>query len=495
MIDTILHDRYQVRELLTQKAGRRTFLALDLESQNLVILKIIRFNSDFQWDDLKLFEREATTLRNLYHPAIPRYLDYFETTDGFALVQTYINAPSLENLIRSGRKFSESEVVELADQLLNILSYLHNQLPPVIHRDLKPSNILLSNRSGNSIGDVYLVDFGSIQTAASTDGGTITVVGSYGYTPPEQFYGQTTTASDLYSLGMTLIYLITGNHPAQLVSVNGKIQFDRSNLSSKLARWLEKITEYSLDRRFNCTQLAQTALTSSDRSCGNFLNLKPTNSQVELYYNLDQLELKLNDEYTETVWPNRLSARLEDLSFFINSATFACFILFVISHNVLALAYLIFSVFISHAVNEFMVKYLESITYFTCEIMSFDRASKMLKFGTYSEKTEAKKWSKQLEDEVQIDFLVYQPSYTFTNYFDTVSNQEKAGLAFTTPKLSICRGGHQYFISEYRLSDAELHWIGQELSDFLNLELQIIYPTPTISPAQLDVTNYSSYGC
>lgn len=139
-IDTILADRYEIREQLSQKAGRRTFLARDLQSQDLVVIKILRFDPDFQWDDLKLFEREASTLQNLNHPAIPRYLDYFEVdepdTRGFALVQTYINARSLESIVTEGRKFSEVEVIELADRVLSILTYVHECLPPVIHRDI-----------------------------------------------------------------------------------------------------------------------------------------------------------------------------------------------------------------------------------------------------------------------------------------------------------------------------------------------------------------------
>ena len=148
--DNILADRDRVREQLSHKAGRRTFLAWDLQSQHLVIIKILRFDPDFQWDDLKLFEREANTLKNLNHPAIPKYLDYFEVDRpdlrGFALVQTYIDARSLESIIKSGQKFSELEIIELADRVLAILTYLHQQHPPIIHRDLKPSNILLGDR-------------------------------------------------------------------------------------------------------------------------------------------------------------------------------------------------------------------------------------------------------------------------------------------------------------------------------------------------------------
>ncbi|WP_309743997.1 MULTISPECIES: protein kinase domain-containing protein [unclassified Chamaesiphon] len=184
---------------------------------------------------------------------------------------------SIESIIRSGQKFSEVEIIELADRVLAILTYLHQQHPPVIHRDLKPSNILLGDRSGNSIGEVYLVDFGSVQTIASKDGGTITIVGSYGYIPLEQFGGQTTTASDLYSLGMTIIYLLTGTHPAELAQVNGRVKF-QSTISKRFDRWLAQMTEPHLDKRFESAQLAQTALAGRDGSCGDFGYIEPENN-------------------------------------------------------------------------------------------------------------------------------------------------------------------------------------------------------------------------
>ncbi|HEY9704456.1 MAG TPA: serine/threonine-protein kinase, partial [Allocoleopsis sp.] len=211
MLNTIFHNRYQIQELLSKKTGRITLLALDLQTKKSVIVKLLVFNNEFIWEDLKLFEREAQTLKSLNHHAIPKYLDYFEfdlpELKGFALVQTYINAPSLEKSFENGRRFTEDELKQIADKLLEILNYLHEHNPPVIHRDIKPSNILITNRSGNSIGDVYLVDFGSVQTVAKNkEGGTITIVGTYGYMPPEQYFGKAGPASDLYSLGMTIIY-------------------------------------------------------------------------------------------------------------------------------------------------------------------------------------------------------------------------------------------------------------------------------------------------
>ncbi|MEG3842375.1 serine/threonine-protein kinase [Microcoleus sp. herbarium14] len=266
MTAKVLAERYEVQRQLGKKTGRQTLLALDLQTQKLVVIKQLFLGSDFEWQDLKLFEREAEILKELSHPAIPRYLDYLEIDEpdskGFALVQTYVKGKTLEEHLKAGRTFSETEVKELAKSLLAILSYLHKQNPPVIHRDIKPSNILLHSRSGNSVGQVYLVDFGSVQNQAAKFGGTITVVGTYGYMAPEQFGGRSVPASDLYGLGATLIYLVTGLHPTELSQQDLKIQFgDRvTQLNPNLIDWLEWMTEPSLSKRLSSAKEAWRAL-------------------------------------------------------------------------------------------------------------------------------------------------------------------------------------------------------------------------------------------
>ena len=129
LIGQVLHDRYRVQSLLGKQTGRRTFLADDLESQSSVVIKLLLFGPDFTWDDLKLFEREAETLKRLEHPCIPQYLDSFEIETalgkGFALVQSYIDAKSLKYWIEAGRSFSESELKTIAHSLLEILKSLH----------------------------------------------------------------------------------------------------------------------------------------------------------------------------------------------------------------------------------------------------------------------------------------------------------------------------------------------------------------------------------
>ncbi len=295
-IGQIIGDRYQVQHQLGKKSGRRTLLATDLQTGEAVVLKVLTFGHDFEWADLRLFEREAETLQSLAHPAIPTYLRHFEldTPDckGFVLVQSYISATSLEEQVKSGRTFSEADLKELAIALLNILDYLHNRQPPVVHRDIKPSNVLLGDRTGNSIGQVYLVDFGSVQTLASREGGTMTIVGTYGYMPPEQFGSRTVPASDLYSLGATLIYLATGQHPADLPQTDLRIDFARAaHLSPAMTRWLKAMTEPSLNRRFSSAQEALVALDQPLRAGGLALNQPPPGSRVVLKRDAAALEI------------------------------------------------------------------------------------------------------------------------------------------------------------------------------------------------------------
>ncbi|MEG4917217.1 MULTISPECIES: serine/threonine-protein kinase [unclassified Microcoleus] len=297
MTSKILAERYEVQRQLGKQTGRQTLLARDLQTQKLVVIKQLFLGSDFEWQDLKLFEREAETLKALDHPAIPRYLDYLEIDEpdskGFALVQTYVEGKTWEEHLRSGRTFSESEVKELAKSLLEILIYLHEQKPPVIHRDIKPSNILLHSRSGHSVGKVYLVDFGSVQNQAAKLGGTITVVGTYGYMAPEQFGGRSVPASDLYGLGATLIYLVTGLHPTELPQQDLRIQFaDRvAHLNPSLIDWLEWMTEPSLNKRLSSAGEAWRALTNPRNIEKSPVTLQPPGSDIKLAKSSEFIEI------------------------------------------------------------------------------------------------------------------------------------------------------------------------------------------------------------
>jgi serine/threonine protein kinase len=310
-----LNGRYQLQQRISQKAGRQTFLAHDLENEESVVVKILKFGSDFEWENLKLFEREAQILKTLSHPAIPKYLDYFEIDvpdcKGFALVQQYIEAQSLEAHLAAGETFSIAEIQKIAEDCLMILIDLHQQNPPLVHRDLKPSNILLTNRSENGLGQIYLVDFGAVQNQVALGEGTFTVVGTYGYMPPEQFGGRSVPASDLYSLGATLIYLLTKVHPANLPQKDLRIQFEQvTQLSPEFRQWLGKMVEPSLSRRFSLAQIALQALKQPELvNCDALGGRKPEGSKVFLDKDTDVLQILLPPKgfSCASLWGNMIS--------------------------------------------------------------------------------------------------------------------------------------------------------------------------------------------
>ena len=268
--EQILQGRYQLSQQLSNNPSRQTWLAFDLaaEPKQPVIVKLLPFSPQTQWDDLKLFEREAQVLKHLNHPRIPKYRDYFsvEKEEGgglpwFGLVQDYIQGLSLQQLFKSRKRFSEAEAKEIATQLLNILIYLHELSPPVLHRDIKPSNIIWAED-----GQVYLVDFGAVQEKAKAEGVTFTVVGTGGYAPPEQLWGRAVSASDLYALGATLIHLLTGTSPANLPQQGMRLQFqDKVTLTPSFAHWIEKLTDPAPERRFSQARQALMALQAASR--------------------------------------------------------------------------------------------------------------------------------------------------------------------------------------------------------------------------------------
>nr|WP_290226844.1 serine/threonine-protein kinase [Trichocoleus desertorum] len=297
MPNPVLGDRYEIQKQLGKNSGRRTLLAKDLQTQGFVVIKLLSFDNETEWDDLKLFEREADTLKNLSHPAIPQYLNSFELNlrngKGFALIQTYVGGKSLEALLQGGKTFTEGQAKQIAKALLEILVYLHGQQPPVIHRDIKPKNILLTDTSGDRPIQVYLVDFGSVRTAAAEENTTFTVVGTYGYMPPEQFSGRAIAASDLYSLGATLITLVSGTHPSSLPRRGSRIDFSQvADLSPAFADWLSWMTESSLERRLGSAQAALQALEQGQtRNATAAVVTQPADSKVMLNKNADLLEV------------------------------------------------------------------------------------------------------------------------------------------------------------------------------------------------------------
>ena len=262
-VGQVLRDRYQLQQKLGYAANRQTWLATDLSthSHQLVIVKLLAFVGEVQWEDIKLFEREADVLKQLDYPTIPKYRDYFclnEQLLWFGLVQEYIPGATFQDLLQQGKKFTEQQIRQIATDILNILVYLHELNPPTLHRDIKPSNLIWGED-----GRVYLVDFGAVQNKAASEKATFTVVGTYGYTPMEQFGGRAIPASDLYALGATLIHLSAGIAPADLPQKNLQIQFaEFVSLSPSFVAWLQQLCEPAIEKRFSTACVALSSLQS-----------------------------------------------------------------------------------------------------------------------------------------------------------------------------------------------------------------------------------------
>ena len=254
------HLGYQVnRELGKNRLGGRiTHLAEVENSKNQVVIKEFRFaDIDTDWSGFKAYEREIDVLKQLNHPRIPSYLTSFETPQGFGLVQEYKNAPSLA----SENNFTPEQVKQIAISILEILVYLQQRDPQIFHRDIKPENILVDKNL-----NAYLVDFGFARVSNNEVALSSVASGTPGFIPPEEHFGRDLTeASDLYSLGVTLICLLTGTRSVDVGKlINDEYRFDfkslPSNIHPQFIEWLRSMVEPNIKNRFANAAVALEAL-------------------------------------------------------------------------------------------------------------------------------------------------------------------------------------------------------------------------------------------
>ncbi len=197
---------YHIEQVLGKNStgGRVTYLASHLDTQKTVVIKQYQFAKIGNWNSYRAHQSEIRVLRSLNLASIPRYLDSFETPHGFCLVQEYKQAPSLAQV----KDLTLPEIKQVALNLLEILIYLQQQNPPVIHGDIKPDNILIDRQKELKI---YLLDFGFARMGSSDIAISSTIRGTVGFMPPEEMFNrQLSTASDVYSVGATLVCLLTG---------------------------------------------------------------------------------------------------------------------------------------------------------------------------------------------------------------------------------------------------------------------------------------------
>ncbi len=210
--NTILLKRYRIMGVIGGGGMGTVYQARDLNFTDVkrmaAVKEMLTLSSDraLREQALATFQREANILATLAHPAIPNIYDFFEQNNRAYLVMEYINGSDLENILGKTRTLPMEKIVEWTLDLCDVLAYLHGQQPnPIVFRDMKPSNIMV-----DSLGKVRLIDFGIAKTFEK---GKHTMIGTEGYSAPEQYKGNVSPLSDQYSLGATLHHILTRKDP------------------------------------------------------------------------------------------------------------------------------------------------------------------------------------------------------------------------------------------------------------------------------------------
>ena len=272
MEQTLLGGRYQVVRRLGSGGFSRTFLVTDIHLPNhprCVIKQLKVQDKDTGTLDMarRLFDTEARVLYQLgNHPQIPALMAHFEEGQEFYLAQEYIEGSRLNRQVEEGKPWSETRVVLLLQETLEILSFVHRQ--QVIHRDIKPSNLIRRHRDGKLV----LIDFGAVKQVTSsplldaeTGATNITVaIGTHGYMPNEQYAGKPRFSSDVYAVGILGIRALTGLHPQKIEEdpVTSELAWRQHapEVSSSLAAVLDKMVRYDFRDRYPTAQEALEAL-------------------------------------------------------------------------------------------------------------------------------------------------------------------------------------------------------------------------------------------
>ncbi len=275
------NNQYRVQRELgrNREGGRISYLAQRLDAETeLVVIKQFRFiQTDANWQGFKAYEREIQFLKELDHPRIPRYLDSFETPDGFCMVQEYKDAPTLSNR----RTFTPIEIKKIALCILEILIALQQRIPPIFHRDIKPENILVDDRY-----QAYLIDFGLARIDREEVAVSSMVAGTPGFMAPEELFNRPLTkGSDLYSLGATIICLATNTRSTDinnLLDDNYQLEFEHllTGISPLFIHWLQRMVAPNPRDRFPDAKTAKQQLASIDIENTNPVTTTATNPNL-----------------------------------------------------------------------------------------------------------------------------------------------------------------------------------------------------------------------
>src|SRR3984893_8917591 len=213
----LLANRYQLLSCIGQGGMGAVYKAADTRFNNRPVaikeMSTSGLPSARLQEAEEAFEREAHLLADLLHPNLPRIYEHFAENDRSYLVMDFIDGQTLEEHLAKigGKPLSVEQVMKWAQQLCDVLNYLHFHQPPIVFRDLKPANVMIDDS-----GHIYLIDFGIARIFKPGKQHDTVALGSPGYAAPEQYgKAQSTPRSDIYSLGALLHHLLTGLDPSE----------------------------------------------------------------------------------------------------------------------------------------------------------------------------------------------------------------------------------------------------------------------------------------
>lgn len=281
----VLANRYSIQEVVGLGGMGSVYRARDMHFPNVTKLVAVKEMINTAPDPLvrativQNFEREANLLATLSHDSIPRIYDYFSLESRSYLVLEFVHGKDMEAIINDTNGFlPEEQVLSWAVELCDVLDYLHKHKPdPIIFRDMKPSNVMI-----NSNGDVILVDFGIAKSFQSGIKGTM--IGTEGYSPPEQYRGDATPAADIYSLGATIHHALTRRDPRlepPFSFTERPLRRINPSVSPELEVIVNRALEYDPAGRFKSAAEMKEALIAVARKTGALVRMGPQTGPIK----------------------------------------------------------------------------------------------------------------------------------------------------------------------------------------------------------------------
>src|SRR5438270_128453 len=263
---TLLGDRYQLLSRIGQGGMGAVYKATDTRLADRVVaikeMSKAGLPAPLMAEAEASFEREATLLAKLSHPNLPGIYDNFTENERTYLVMQFIEGETLEEFLEhtGGGPLPVEQVCDWAEQLCDVLSYLHSQQPPIVFRDLKPANVMLKKN-----GQLFLIDFGIARIFKPGQSHDTVALGSPGYAAPEQYgKAQSTPRSDLYSLGALLHSLLTGLDPSERPFFFRPASQINPSVPSRLEALLQQMLEMDAEKRPRSAQDILQVLHSID---------------------------------------------------------------------------------------------------------------------------------------------------------------------------------------------------------------------------------------